>query len=214
MTVKILLTGFEPFGGDSRNPSLDAVRTVEKQFTHPSAELIATPLVVEFSGAHQALSSAITQYSPDIVVSVGLAAGRTGLTFERVAINLADARIPDNAGEQPVDSALIEGAENALFTSLPIKRAVEAVKEAGLVASVSYTAGTYVCNAAMFYILQEQLGSDAQGGFIHVPDAYAEDAQMSVEDIAQGIQIALREFVDAFLAGNGDVRRQIGRAHV
>lgn len=210
MAVKILLTGFEPFGGDERNPSLDAVRIVEKQFAREDAQLVVTPLAVEFSGAKSELEDLISRHNPDITISVGLAAGRLDLTFERVAINLADARIPDNAGEQPVDAPLVAGGPSAHFTTLPIKRAVNAVKDAGLRAAVSYTAGTYVCNAAMFHILHTQQGSTAQGGFIHVPDAYGTDAPMSVEEIAQGITIALHAFVDAYASEQGDLNITMG----
>lgn len=205
MSVKILLTGFEPFGGAELNPSLEAVRIVEKQFSRPDAELVVSPLVVEFAGAKLALDALIQLHNPDIVVCVGVAGGRRDITFERVAINLADARIPDNSGYQPVDQSLEAGGANALFTTLPVKHAVQRLREAGIAASVSYTAGTYVCNAAMYYALSSVKGSAPCAGFIHIPEAFGTSAAMSVEEIARGIQLALDVFTESINTGTGDL---------
>jgi pyroglutamyl-peptidase len=192
MVTRILLTGFEPFGTDSRNPSLEAVRIVEKQFTDPAIELHVRPLKVEFAGAHKQLNDYITQISPDVVICVGLAAGRPDITFERVAINIADARIPDNSGAQPIDVALEDQGAPAHFSTLPVKSMVEAVRAHEIPASLSNTAGTYVCNAAMYYALSALDGTAARAGFVHVPDVFGTNPPMELNDTAQALQIALK----------------------
>lgn len=210
MATKILLTGFEPFGGDQRNPSIDAVHLVEKEFDVAGCELVTAQLPVEFAGTRTMLSQLIEENDPDIVVCVGLAAGRTDISFERVAINLADARIPDNSGAQPVDEELITDASNALFATLPVKRAVSVLLEAEIPASVSYTAGTYVCNAAMFGVLHDLKDSGAWGGFVHVPMAYGATATMSVQEIGRGLLLALETFADAYKSGERDLLVAMG----
>ncbi len=192
---RVLLTGFEPFGGDQRNPSLEAVRLVEKRHQPANYELHVSQLPVEFGKSGDVLRHAIDEISPDIVVCVGLAAGRTDLSFERVAINIADARIADNAGASPVDAPLSANGAPAYFSTLPNKRAIEDLRAAGIPASLSNTAGTYVCNAALFYVLQALEGTRARGTFIHVPDAFGPNPPMSVEEIAQGLELALKTFV-------------------
>lgn len=209
MSTRVLLTGFEPFGGDQRNPSLEAVRIVEKLAPLSGVTLSVHPLAVEFVRSRDQLCQLISEVEPDIVVCVGLAAGRMDVSFERVAINLADARIPDNAGSQPVDAELIKGGPAARFTSLPVKDAVLRVREAGLPASLSYSAGTYVCNAAMYYVLDILAGTDRRGGFIHVPDAFAANPAMTIEQIAQAIHIA----VDAFMNVEQESLVSMGREH-
>lgn len=167
MTV-VLLTGFEPFAGADSNPSWDAVRAVWHAWTHPEILEVAC-LPVEFDRAGAELVALLDRLRPDLVIATGLAEGRTDITPERVAINVSDARIPDNAGERPLDEAVVPGGPAAYFSSLPIKAAVAALRAEGVPASVSQTAGTFVCNA-VFYRLQHALaGCSARGGFVHVP---------------------------------------------
>ncbi|WP_193753624.1 pyroglutamyl-peptidase I [Microbacterium testaceum] len=197
----ILLTGFEPFAGDATNPSGDAVRLVAERWSGPGT-LVAEVLPVVFAEASARLAALIRAHSPDVVLAVGLAGGRRGLTPERVAINLADARIPDNAGQQPLDRPIVEGAPAAYFTTLPVKAMTAAIAAAGIPASLSHSAGTFVCNQVMFTALHETADADGiRAGFLHVPYA-AENAPDRVDslplgDIVRGLEVALRIAVDA-----------------
>ena len=163
----VLLTGFAPFGGESVNPSWQAVAQVAAR----RSDVAAVELPCEFATSLPALREALELHRPEIVVCVGQAGGRPDVTPERVAINLIDARIPDNAGEQPVDVPVQPDGPNAYFSTLPIKACVAAVRAAGVPASVSQTAGTYVCNQ-VFYGLMHLLATEfpgVRGGFVHVP---------------------------------------------
>ena len=159
--TRVLLTGFEPFGGEKVNPSWQAVEAVARDWAGPET-VIAVQLPVVFDDS---VDRAIAEHRPDLVVSVGQAGGATTIEVERIAINVQDARIPDNAGSQPIDEPVVEGGPAAHFSSLPIKAAVAALAAAGIPGSVSQTAGTYTCNH-VFYRLRH-LG--AHGGFVHVP---------------------------------------------
>ncbi|WP_150306735.1 pyroglutamyl-peptidase I [Planctomonas psychrotolerans] len=181
MTV-VLLTGFDPFAGADSNPSWDAVRLVRDGWLHPETLEVAR-LPVEFERAGIELDALLDRLRPDLVIATGLAEGRSDITPERVAINLADARIPDNAGASPIDAPVVPGGPAAYFSSLPVKAAVAALHAAGVPAAVSQTAGTFVCNA-VFYRLQHALaGSAARGGFVHVP-ASLESARAAPGDSA------------------------------
>ncbi|MDN4075507.1 pyroglutamyl-peptidase I [Fictibacillus terranigra] len=193
---KVLLTGFEPFGGESVNPSWEAV----KQLNGEVAEdvLIVSEMVpTAFGTSISVLKQLIQQHKPDVVICVGQAGGRLHITPERVAINLDDARIPDNEEKQPIDEAIVRNGPAAYWTSLPIKRMVEKMKESDIPASVSHTAGTFVCNhifyGLMYYITSTS--SDIRGGFIHIPYIPQQtlDKQapsLSLETIVQGLRIA------------------------
>ncbi|SFW59629.1 pyroglutamyl-peptidase I [Amycolatopsis australiensis] len=164
--ARVLMTGFAPFGGESVNPSWQAVSRVAAR----RADVAAVELPCEFSTSLPALRAAIEEHRPSLVVCVGQAGGRAEVTPERVAVNLIDARIPDNAGEQPVDVPVVPGGPAAYFTTLPVKACVAAIREAGVPASVSHTAGTYVCNQVFYglmHLLPEFPG--VRGGFVHVP---------------------------------------------
>jgi pyroglutamyl-peptidase len=196
----ILLTGFEPFAGATSNPSWDAAQRVAESWTGPET-LIIDRLPVAFRGAGDSMRILIDGLSPDVVIAVGVADGRSAITPERVALNLEDARIPDNAGEQPVDAAVVDEAPAAYFSGLPVKDMVEKMREAGIPADVSQSAGSYVCNSLMYQLMREIDGTDIVGGFIHVPASrelaegttqpYLETAQ-----IAQGLEIAIRASLD------------------
>ncbi|MGC0367863.1 pyroglutamyl-peptidase I [Microbacterium sp. SLBN-111] len=197
----IVLTGFEPFAGDATNPSGDAVRLVAERWSGPGT-LVAEVLPVVFTEASARLGALIREHSPDVVLAVGLAGGRTGLTPERVAINLADARIPDNAGDRPLDRPVVDGAPAAYFATLPVKAMTAAIAAAGIPASLSHSAGTFVCNHVMFTALHETASADGiRAGFLHVPYA-TEDApdgvsSLPLDDIVRGLEAALRTAVDA-----------------
>lgn len=195
----VLLTGFEPFAGDATNPSGDAVRLVAADWGGPE-RLVVEILPVEFDRAGRTLAELIATHEPDVVVATGLAGGRSGITPERVAINLRDARIPDNAGAQPVDVPSRPGGPTAHFATIPVKAITAAIAEAGVPASVSYSAGTFVCNHAMFTALDSTDRETQRAGFIHVPYA-AENApegqpSLPLAAIAQGLAIAIRTALD------------------
>lgn len=193
---RILLTGFEPFAGDALNPSGLVCRALHGQrVAHATVHAVELPCV--FGQALRVLDEALAATSPVLVLALGLAAGRAEISVERVAINVDDARIPDNAGAQPVDVAVVEGGPAAWFSTLPVKAIVAALQRAGLPAAVSQTAGTFVCNH-VFYGLQHRLaGSAVRSGFVHVPlvDAltYAHPgmAALPLEDLVRGVRIAL-----------------------
>jgi pyroglutamyl-peptidase len=166
----ILLTGFEPFGGDDTNPSWTAAVGARSILEAEGHTVTAVELPCVFGESISVLEAALERHRPELVVCVGLAGGRARVSLERVAINCVDARIPDNAGKRPVDEEVIPGAPAAYFTTLPVKAALEALRTAGIPAEVSQSAGTYVCNH-VFYALMHSLGSAPanRGGFVHVP---------------------------------------------
>ncbi len=165
----ILVTGFEPFDSDPVNPSWEVARALDG-WTCDGATVRAVQLPCVFGAAIEQLDAALAQWRPQLVVGLGLAAGRADWQPERVAINCNDARIPDNAGQQPIDTAVVPGAPAAYFSSLPVKAIVQALRAAGLPAAVSNTAGTFVCNH-VFYALMHRLATQpgVRGGFVHVP---------------------------------------------
>jgi pyroglutamyl-peptidase len=195
--MKALVTGFEPFGGDSVNPALEAALRLPRMLD--ALEIATRSLPSVFGQAIAALEDALIATRPDIVLCVGLAGGRTELSLERVAINVDDARIPDNDGQQPIDRPVVAGGPAAYFTTLPIKAAVRALREAGLPAAVSNTAGTFVCNH-VFYGLMHLAATrhlPLRGGFLHVPFLPSQAARlggapsMALDDIVHGIGIVL-----------------------
>lgn len=167
---RILVTGIEPFDGETSNPSWEAVRVLDGE--EIDGHLVVArqlPCVIAEVGA--VLTAAIEELDPVLVLCLGQAGGRADISIERVAINVVDARIPDNAGRQPVDEPVIAGGPAAYFSTLPIKALVRALRDAGIPASVSQTAGTYNCNA-IFYALSHHIATRRprlRGGFIHVP---------------------------------------------
>ncbi len=196
--MRILLTAFEPFGGEGINPALEAVNLVSGQIAGAQIMKLTVPTV--FGLAAHVVTEAIRSLRPQAVVCVGQAGGRVAITVERVAINIEDASIPDNAGITPVDRPVIQGAPAAYFSTLPIKAMVKAIREIGLPASVSNTAGTFVCNHLMYGVLH-LLGNEfpgTMGGFIHVPYLSEQAAQkaepvfgMALQDIIRGLEAAL-----------------------
>lgn len=168
--MKFLVTGFDPFGGESVNPAWQAVEKLPPNIAGHSIHTLMIPTV--FYKSIEVLIHGIVQHQPDVVLCVGQAGGRFDISLERIAINIDDARIPDNEGNQPIDTPIYEQGENAYFSNLPIKRIVAALKEQGIPASVSNTAGTFVCNHliyALLYHMDKKLINVKYAGFIHVP---------------------------------------------
>ena len=163
---RILLTAFEPFGGERINPALEIVRAIEP----PSGINLHTLVVpVTFSGAAEPVLAELNARDYDAVVMLGQAGGRSAITVERVAINVDDASIPDNAGDQPVDRPILPDGPAAYFATLPIRRMAESVQCSGAAASISNSAGTFVCNHLMYRVLHHLSGTNVRAGFIHVP---------------------------------------------
>lgn len=195
--MKILYTGFEPFGGEALNPSYEAVRLLPD--TIAGAEVVRVQIPTTFQRGAEEMLAAVERHQPAYVICVGQAGGRFGVTPEFVAINYRDARIPDNDGFQPVGETIVPSGANACFTAMPVKRMVLRMRQEGIPASVSYTAGTYVCNDVFYRLLHhiETRQPKLVGGFVHVPYADGQAAQLtnpapslSLETIAKALRIA------------------------
>ena len=200
--MKILITGFDPFGGESVNPALEAVKKLPD--TILGQEVIKIEIPTVFRKAVEKIEENIEKHNPDVVISVGQAGGRFGVTPERVAINIDDARIQDNEGNQPIDIAIYEDGENAYFTNLPIKAMVKEMNDNGIPASVSNTAGTFVCNHVMYGILYliDKKYPNMRGGFIHVPYIPSQVTtkpnmpSMSADDITKGLELSIKALIE------------------
>lgn len=200
--MKVLITGFEPFGGEKINPSFEAVKMLQDKIA--GADIIKYSLPVIFGKSVEKLQELIEAENPDVVICVGQAGGRFDITVERVAINLDDARIADNDGNQPVDEKIFEDGENAYFASIPIKAMVEEMKRGNVPASISNTAGTYVCNHLMYgvlYLVHKKF-PNIRGGFIHVPFipeqviSKPNTPYMSLQKIKDGLTLAIKAAVE------------------
>ncbi|WP_396433470.1 pyroglutamyl-peptidase I [Limnohabitans sp.] len=209
--MRILLTGFEPFGGQSLNPSWEVARALHGVWV-AGAQVTALQLPCVFAQALATLQQALADV-PDIVLALGQAEGRCDFSVERVAINVLDARIPDNAGQQPIDIPVSAGGPAAYFSTLPIKSLVLGLKAAGFPASVSPSAGSFVCNQ-VFYALQHTLaGRGVHSGFVHLPLLPEQAAQWPGPALPSwpvglqiaGVQQALALLVAHRQQGLGDV---------
>ncbi|WP_377273470.1 pyroglutamyl-peptidase I [Peterkaempfera sp. SMS 1(5)a] len=203
--TRVLLTGFEPFGDDLVNPSWEAVALLAAA-PPPGTEITAVRLSCVFGTAIEELRTAVEETAPELVVCVGQAGGRPDITVERVAINVDDARIPDNAGRQPVDTPVVPGGPAAYFASLPVKACVAAVRAAGVPASVSQTAGTFVCNHVAYGLahLIATERPDLRGGFVHVPFAPEQVVASGKPSLpVTTVADALREIVATAVAHTG-----------
>ncbi|MFP5316411.1 MAG: pyroglutamyl-peptidase I [Actinomycetes bacterium] len=212
----ILLTGFEPFGGETVNPSWEAAQRAAATLTGEGGNAVAIQLPCVFGRSIEVLADAVRAHQPTLVLCAGQAGGRSAISLERVAINIDDARIPDNAGNQPIDEPVRRGGPAAYFSTLPLKRNLSALVEAGLPAAVSQTAGTYVCNH-VFYGLMDLLARDVKGvrgGFIHVPFS-TEQAQAHGADGMQvgGMAAALAIIARTSAGTVEDLRLAAGAEH-
>lgn len=193
----VLITGFEPFGGETLNPSWEVVKQLDGAIID-DCRVVARQLPCVFGESLSVLNAAIDALQPSVVLAVGQAGGRVDVTVERVAINVDDARIPDNHGRQPVDVAIVEGGPAAWFSTLPIKAMVAALRESGIPASVSQTAGTFVCNHVMYGVLHKLADRpEVKGGFIHIPylpeqaAAHPGAPSMATQTVKQALEIAI-----------------------
>ena len=208
----VLLTGFDPFGGDAVNPSWLIASALHRRQIG-GHRVLAAQLPTQFSASVPRLKALLKAHRPALVICLGLASGRAALSLERIAINVDDARIADNAGAQPVDTPVVPGGPAAYFTSLPIKAMRQAIQAAGVPAEVSQTAGTFVCNH-IFYALMHALATTrglarTRGGFIHVPMLPEQGApslplQAMVDGLRVGIRTALATAQDV-QAGGGAI---------
>ena len=212
---RVLLTGFEPFENEKLNSSWEVARALHGEVI-ADATVHAVQLPCVFGASIDALDTALAEVRPALVICLGYASGRGEITPERVAINIDDARIRDNAGLQPVDTPVVAGGPAAYFSNLPIKAMVRGMREQGVPASVSNTAGTFLCNH-IFYALMHRLATrvvaGVRGGFIHVPVFPAHAAgHPGLMSMAQDTQVqGIREAIRVALTVQEDVRENAGR---
>lgn len=213
--MKILVTGFDPFGGEKINPALEAVKRISPKIS--GADVISLEIPTVFFRSLERIEKAIDEYQPDVCLSIGQAGGRFELTIERVGINVDDARIPDNAGNQSIDTAIFKEGPVAYFSNLPIKAMVENIKSRGIPASVSNTAGTFVCNHVLYGVrhLCTVKYPHIRSGFIHIP--YLPEQvldkrgvpSMSLDTIIAGIEAA----IEAIILNKEDIQAIGGAEH-
>lgn len=213
--MRVLVTGFDPFGGENINPAYEAVRGLEDHIL--GVEIIKKEIPTVFHKSIEILEKLIIDENPDIIICIGQAGGRFDISLERIAINIDDARIKDNEGNQPIDAIIYEDGENAYFSKLPIKRMARKIREAGIPASISNTAGTFVCNHIMYgllYLINNKYPS-IRGGFIHVP--YLPEQvlskgnlpSMSLDNIREGLKLA----IEAAIGYDEDIKTIEGREY-
>ena len=188
---KLLISGFEPFGGESINPSWEAVSRLPETIGEYAISKILIPVV--FEEAAKCILDVAQDLSPDVIISVGQAGGRNAITPEMVAINLRHASIPDNNGNQPQDATIIQNGPAAYFTTLPVRKISDAIKAQGIASNVSYSAGAYVCNDVLYTLLDFFNNQNIGVGFIHIPysDGQNREPSMPLNDIIKGLTIAI-----------------------
>ena len=213
--MKVLVTGFDPFGGEPINPAWEAVKAMKD--TIAGAEIVKMQIPTVVGKSIEKIHQKMKELQPDLVISVGQAGGRFGVTPERVAINVTDARIPDNEGNQPIDEPIFPDGPAAYFSNLPVKAMVQAIKDAGYPSVLSNSAGTYICNHVMYGILYyiEKEFPNVRGGFIHVPYAPSQvvnkpsTPSMALTDITASLEAA----VAAAVSSKEDIRAVGGEIH-
>ena len=203
--MKILVTGFDPFGGEKINPALETIKRLPDTILGVQIIKLEIPTVVGKSLAK--IKEAVEKENPDAVLSIGQAGGRSEITVERIGINIDDCRIPDNEGNQPIDEPVIKGGPAAYFVTVPIKAIVENIKAHNIPASISNTAGTFICNHVCYGVAhlaaaRTAAGKPMKSGFIHIPflpeqviGKPAFTPSMSLETIVSGITHALEAIV-------------------
>lgn len=188
---KLLITGFEPFGGETVNPSWEAVSRLPDSINEYSLTKLLLPVV--FGEATSAILDVANDLQPDVILCIGQAGGRNAITPEMVGINLRHATIPDNKGNQPKDEPAIPSGQTAYFSTLPVRAIAEAIHAAQIPAQVSYSAGAYVCNDLLYTLLSHYENSSTRVGFIHIPFCEEQNKQpsMPLERIVKGLTVAI-----------------------
>lgn len=190
---QLLITGFDPFGGEQINPSWEAVKALPDQIREYQITKLEIPTV--FGAAAKKVLDAALKLSPDVILCVGQAGGRRAVTPEVVAINLREAGIPDNAGNQPVNVPVVQDGPTAYFSTVPVREMVQAVRSEELPAALSYSAGAFVCNDVLYRLLHHFNGTSVRVGFIHVPylpqQATNGQPSMPLDQIAKALTIAI-----------------------
>lgn len=213
--MRVLLTGFDPFEGNAINPALEVVKGVRERIGEIEIKKLEIPTV--FGKSIQRILEVAEEFKPDVILSIGQAGGRFEMSLERVAINLNDARIKDNDGNQPIDEVIFPDGENAYFSNLPIKAMIQEMKEANIPASISNTAGTFVCNyvmyAVLYHIAKNKIAK--KGGFIHIPYMPEQvinkpnTPYMEKERMIKGVEIA----IECIAKYTQDIELSGGREH-
>lgn len=210
--MKVLITGFEPFGGETINPAYEAIKLLPD--TIAGADVIKIQVPVVYNSCGEVVAKAMKEHEPDVVINVGQAGGRSCVTIERVAINLEECTMADNDGDKAMGRPIHEDGENAYFATIPVKAIVKNVKEHGLPCQISYSAGTYVCNCLMYetLYLAKNLGMKLRAGFIHVPYISSQVvdkpgyASMSLQEIASVLEYA----IEACVMNEADIVEEAG----
>lgn len=188
---KLLITGFEPFGGEEINPSWEAVKRLPEEINGYSLEKLLIPVV--FGEAAERVIAVAEKIFPHAILCIGQAGGRGAITPELVGINLRHGRIPDNKGNQPCDEPITEGGDAAYFSSLPVRKIAEVIKAEGIPAAVSYSAGAYVCNDVLYTLLARYKNTETRVGFIHIPyiPEQNKEPSMRLDEIIKGLILAI-----------------------
>ena len=188
---KLLITGFEPFGGEAINPSWEAVLKLSDKIGDYTLTKLLVPVV--FGEGARIIIEKAKEISPDVIICIGQAGGRDAVTPEMVGINLRYAQMPDNNGNQPKDERIIPGGENAYFSTLPVRKIVEEINNAGVTSRVSYSAGAYVCNDVLYSLLSHYDGKQTKVGFIHIPYSPEQNKKpcMDILDVVKGLTAAI-----------------------
>jgi len=187
---KLLITGFDPFGGENINPSWEAVKLLPEVIGEYEVHKMEIPTI--FGLAAKTVLDKAAEVRPDVILCVGQAGGRSGVTPERIGINIRNARIPDNAGNQPVEEIIVPGGPDGLFSTVPTAKMAQAIQDAGLPGAVSNSAGTFVCNDTLYLLLHHYAGTAVRVGFIHVPYLPQQGTpNMPLEQIVQALTAAI-----------------------
>ncbi|ALA95192.1 pyroglutamyl-peptidase I [Leptotrichia sp. oral taxon 212] len=206
--MKILVTGFDPFGGEPINPAIESVKRLPDNIA--GAEIIKLEIPTVRKKSLEKIEKAINEHNPDVILSIGQAGGRFDISIERVGINLDDFRIPDNEGNQIIDEPIFPDGENSYFVKLPVKAMVQNVQKNNIPASVSYTAGTFVCNHVLYGVLYliEKKYKGKKSGFIHIPFLPQQVVDkrnmpsMELNTIVKGLTAA----IEAIVKNNEDIK--------
>ncbi len=211
--MKILVTGFDPFGGEKINPAIESVKLLPDNMAGANIIKLEIPTVV-FKSLNK-IKEAIREHDPDVILSIGQAGGRPDITVERVGINMDDCRIPDNEGNQLVDTKVFEDGPDAYFATLPIKAMVKNIQDAGIPASVSNTAGTFICNHVLYGVrhMCETEFKGKKSGFIHIPfmlEQVIDKKNMPSMDISV-IAKAIEKAIEAIVNNDNDIKVSGGK---